>query len=92
MPLTVRGQICLEKTPAYFVRKEVPPRIHDMCAYTKLLVVVRDPVTRAISGNQSPVSTALNYSSHLISFRSLTSENGEAKQKQLPSNRPKNSS
>uniref|UniRef100_A0A671FLQ0 Sulfotransferase n=1 Tax=Rhinolophus ferrumequinum TaxID=59479 RepID=A0A671FLQ0_RHIFE len=49
MPRTVDGQITMEKTPSYFVTSEAPQRIHSMAKDTKLIVVVRDPVTRAIS-------------------------------------------
>ena len=49
MPPTIDGQLTLEKTPSYFVTKGVPTRIYNMSHNTKLLVVVRDPVTRAIS-------------------------------------------
>lgn len=49
MPKTLDGQLTMEKTPSYFVTKEVPGRIHAMSRDTKLIVVVRDPVTRAIS-------------------------------------------
>ncbi|RZF47033.1 hypothetical protein LSTR_LSTR016411, partial [Laodelphax striatellus] len=49
MPPTLEGQITMEKTPSYFVTKEAPVRVHQMNPTTKLLVVVRDPVTRAIS-------------------------------------------
>ncbi|KTG45052.1 hypothetical protein cypCar_00008870 [Cyprinus carpio] len=49
MPKTEEGQLTMEKTPSYFVTKEVPARIHAMSKDTKLIVVVRDPVTRAIS-------------------------------------------
>ncbi|XP_019505353.1 PREDICTED: heparan sulfate glucosamine 3-O-sulfotransferase 4, partial [Hipposideros armiger] len=49
MPKTVDGQITMEKTPSYFVTNEAPQRIHSMSRDTKLIVVVRDPVTRAIS-------------------------------------------
>ncbi|XP_068141358.1 heparan sulfate glucosamine 3-O-sulfotransferase 6 [Drosophila tropicalis] len=49
MPYTIEGQITMEKTPSYFVTKEVPQRVHHMNVSTKLLIVVRDPVTRAIS-------------------------------------------
>lgn len=49
MPYTIEGQITMEKSPSYFVTKEVPQRVHHMNPSTKLLVVVRDPVTRAIS-------------------------------------------
>ncbi|XP_030568352.1 heparan sulfate glucosamine 3-O-sulfotransferase 6 isoform X1 [Drosophila novamexicana] len=49
MPYTIEGQITMEKTPSYFVTKEVPQRVYHMNPATKLLIVVRDPVTRAIS-------------------------------------------
>ncbi|XP_044733596.1 heparan sulfate glucosamine 3-O-sulfotransferase 6 [Chrysoperla carnea] len=49
MPPTVLGQITMEKTPAYWVSKDAPARIAKMNPGTKLLVVVRDPVTRALS-------------------------------------------
>nr|XP_060642412.1 heparan sulfate glucosamine 3-O-sulfotransferase 4-like [Anolis sagrei ordinatus] len=49
MPRTVEGQLTMEKTPSYFVTSEAPQRIHAMAKDTKLVVVVRDPVTRAIS-------------------------------------------
>ncbi|KAL0993535.1 hypothetical protein UPYG_G00109310 [Umbra pygmaea] len=49
MPETLEGQITMEKTPSYYITKDVPARIHTMSSDTRLLVVVRDPVTRAIS-------------------------------------------
>jgi len=49
MPPTLEGQVTMEKTPSYFVTKEVPERVYKMNPSIKLLVVVRDPVTRAIS-------------------------------------------
>ncbi|KAK8766705.1 hypothetical protein V5799_006523 [Amblyomma americanum] len=49
MPLTLPDQITMEKTPSYFVTREVPARIRAMRPDVRLLVVVRDPVTRALS-------------------------------------------
>ncbi|NXA38353.1 HS3S2 sulfotransferase, partial [Eudromia elegans] len=49
MPRTLDSQITVEKTPSYFVTKEAPRRIFNMSRETKLIVVVRNPVTRAIS-------------------------------------------
>lgn len=49
MPATLEGQITMEKTPSYFVTAEAPRRVQLMDPGTKLIVVVRDPVTRAIS-------------------------------------------
>jgi hypothetical protein len=41
--------ITIEKTPAYFVSPRVPSRVRRMNESIKLLVIVRDPVERAIS-------------------------------------------
>ncbi|XP_034944703.1 heparan sulfate glucosamine 3-O-sulfotransferase 6 [Chelonus insularis] len=49
MPPTLEGQVTMEKTPSYFITPEVPRRVQHMNPGTKLIVVVRDPVTRAIS-------------------------------------------
>ena len=49
MPCTAPGQLTIEKTPAYFFRDYVPERVHWMNPRVKLLVVVREPVERAIS-------------------------------------------
>ncbi|XP_077383967.1 heparan sulfate glucosamine 3-O-sulfotransferase 4 [Festucalex cinctus] len=49
MPSTLEGQITMEKTPSYFVTNQAPKRIHTMARDIKLIIVVRNPVTRAIS-------------------------------------------
>lgn len=49
MPDTTKGQLTIEKTPSYFVTKGIPERVYKMSKKTKLIVVFRDPVTRAIS-------------------------------------------
>ena len=49
MPPSLPDDITMEKTPAYFVTDYVPARIHQMSPTVKLLVIVRDPTTRAIS-------------------------------------------
>ncbi|KAF6722380.1 Heparan sulfate glucosamine 3-O-sulfotransferase 2 [Oryzias melastigma] len=49
MPKALGGQIVIEKTPRYFVTVDTPARVHAMSQDIKLIVVVRDPVTRAIS-------------------------------------------
>ncbi|XP_073997038.1 heparan sulfate 3-O sulfotransferase-B [Rhodnius prolixus] len=60
MPPTLEGQVTMEKTPSYFVTKEVPSRVKQMNPKTKLLVVVRDPVTRAISDYTQAASKKKN--------------------------------
>ncbi|XP_062581286.1 heparan sulfate glucosamine 3-O-sulfotransferase 6-like [Saccostrea cucullata] len=49
MPETLPHQMTIEKTPSYLITKEVPSRVYKMSNLTKLVLVVRDPVTRAIS-------------------------------------------
>ena len=49
MPESSANQLTIEKTPSYFITKECPERIYKMSPHTKLIVVVRDPVTRVIS-------------------------------------------
>lgn len=51
MPETTAREITVEKTPAYFVSRTAPGRIRSLNSTIKLIVVVRNPITRAISGN-----------------------------------------
>ncbi|KAM3863639.1 heparan sulfate glucosamine 3-O-sulfotransferase 3B1a [Diretmus argenteus] len=71
MPKTLEGQMTMEKTPSYYVTKEVPARIYTMSKDTKLIVVVRDPVTRAISDYTQTRSKKPD----IPSFESLTFKN-----------------
>uniref|UniRef100_A0A0D9R9J8 Sulfotransferase n=1 Tax=Chlorocebus sabaeus TaxID=60711 RepID=A0A0D9R9J8_CHLSB len=71
MPRTLDGQITMEKTPSYFVTREAPARISAMCKDTKLIVVVRDPVTRAISDYTQTLSKRPD----IPTFESLTFKN-----------------
>ncbi|XP_051490744.1 heparan sulfate glucosamine 3-O-sulfotransferase 3B1-like [Apus apus] len=71
MPRTLEGQITMEKTPSYFVTKEAPARISAMSKGTKLIVVVRDPVTRAISDYTQTLSKRPD----IPTFESLTFKN-----------------
>lgn len=72
MPRTLDGQITMEKTPSYFVTREAPSRIHGMSPDTKLIVVVRNPVTRAISD----YAQTLSKTPGLPSFRALAFRHG----------------
>lgn len=75
MPPTLEGQITLEKTPSYFITKDAPHRVQHMNPSVKLLVVVRDPVTRAISDYTQAVSKK----SDMRKFESLVFLNGTDK-------------
>ena len=54
-------QILLEKTPAYFNKAQVEKRIYAAIPDVKLLLTVRDPVTRMIS----------SYAQRLDNFKKL---------------------
>ncbi|XP_029433230.1 heparan sulfate glucosamine 3-O-sulfotransferase 2 [Rhinatrema bivittatum] len=71
MPRTLESQITMEKTPSYFVTKEAPKRIFSMCRGTKLIVVVRNPVTRAISD----YTQTLSKKPDIPSFQELAFQN-----------------
>ncbi|KAK2893886.1 heparan sulfate glucosamine 3-O-sulfotransferase 6-like [Channa argus] len=71
MPRTLDGQITMEKTPSYFVTKEAPSRVCTMNCKAKLIVVVRDPVTRAVSD----YTQTLSKNPGLPSFQSLALTN-----------------
>lgn len=52
MPPTTEHQLTVEKTPSYYVTKLAPGRVRNMTrseSDVRLIVVVRDPVTRAVS-------------------------------------------
>ncbi|CAL1585429.1 unnamed protein product [Knipowitschia caucasica] len=49
MPFSFPQQITIEKSPAYFITDEVPERIFKMNSSIKLLIIVREPITRAVS-------------------------------------------
>ena len=67
LPETLPDEITMEKTPRYFVSSEVPERVYNMSPNTKLVIVMRDPVIRAISDFTQAVSKSdLNYN---VTFR-----------------------
>ncbi|CAL8303712.1 unnamed protein product [Merluccius merluccius] len=77
MPKTMEGQLTMEKTPSYYVTKEVPARIYNMSKHTKLIVVVRDPVTRAISDYTQTRSKKPDIPSfESLAFRNATPASG----------------
>ena len=49
MPFSYPDQITIEKSPAYFITPEAPERVYKMSKDVKLIIIVRDPTTRAIS-------------------------------------------
>ncbi|KAJ7987895.1 hypothetical protein DPEC_G00331330 [Dallia pectoralis] len=76
MPKALDGQVVIEKTPRYFVNMETPGRVHSMSRDVKLIVVVRDPVTRAISDYTQIISKTPNIPNfETLAFKNST--NGE---------------
>ncbi|ELT90113.1 hypothetical protein CAPTEDRAFT_89088 [Capitella teleta] len=49
MPMSSPGQLTMEKSPAYFISPTAPGRIQSMNHTVKLLVILRNPITRVIS-------------------------------------------
>ena len=49
MPCSYSNQITMVKTPSYFQHPLVPARIHEMDPTIKLIVLVREPVSRTLS-------------------------------------------
>ena len=49
MPASYSDQITLEKSPRYFVTRQVPKRVYRMSPEMKIILILRDPVKRAIS-------------------------------------------
>ncbi|XP_075035634.1 heparan sulfate glucosamine 3-O-sulfotransferase 2-like [Mixophyes fleayi] len=74
MPRSLDRQITVEKTPSYFVTREAPRRISHMSPRVKLIVVVRNPVTRAISDYTQTLSKKPDIPSFSeLAFRNRTS-------------------
>lgn len=59
MPESELGQVTIEKSPAYFVTSSVPERIRSMNCSIKLILILRDPVTRLISDFSQLVSNRI---------------------------------
>lgn len=49
MPISLPGQVTIEKSPHYFVTEYVPQRMYMVSPNLKLILIVRDPVARLIS-------------------------------------------
>ncbi|XP_036385801.1 heparan sulfate glucosamine 3-O-sulfotransferase 1-like [Megalops cyprinoides] len=49
MPLSLPGQLTVEKTPGYFASPQAPGRVRAMDQGVRLLLIVRDPAERLVS-------------------------------------------
>ena len=71
MPYSLPEEVTIEKSPAYFVTESVPRRIRTMNASTKLIVIVRDPVTRLISDYAQLTANKAKKERPMASFEDL---------------------
>ncbi|GBL82348.1 Heparan sulfate glucosamine 3-O-sulfotransferase 5 [Araneus ventricosus] len=71
MPYSFADQITIEKSPAYFITEAAPARIRAMNASVKLLLIVRDPVTRLISDYAQLAANKARKDKALASFEDL---------------------
>ncbi|KAI5625506.1 heparan sulfate (glucosamine) 3-O-sulfotransferase 1-like1 precursor, partial [Silurus asotus] len=71
MPHSPIDHVTIEKSPAYFTTEKVPERIFGMNASVKLLVIVREPVTRAVSDYAQVLEGKLRKNKTYPSFESL---------------------
>lgn len=76
MPFSFPGQITIEKSPAYFITDKVPERIHEMNSSIKLLLIVRDPVTRLISDYSQLAANKAKKGKPLPPFEKLVFKSG----------------
>ena len=71
MPLSHNKDIVIEKTPAYFVTELVPERIYAMNSSIKIILIVRDPVTRLISDYAQLASNKIRKVRRIRSFEEV---------------------
>ncbi len=71
MPYSFAEQITIEKSPAYFITETVPQRIYSMNSSTKLIIIVRDPVTRLISDYAQLAENKAKKDRRMASFEDL---------------------
>jgi hypothetical protein len=75
MPQSNQHQITIEKTPEYLVDPNAAERVFQLNPNMKLIVIVRDPVTRAVSHYLHTKVNKGNYWAHEIARnQSITDE------------------
>ena len=71
MPRTTSTQITIEKTPSYFVHDDVPHRMAAQSTHVKLLLIVRNPIDRAVSDFTQLYMKQMKKTGSLSSFEQL---------------------
>lgn len=78
MPYSLSNQLTLEKTPAYFTDLMTPERIYRMNSSIKLLLIIREPVTRLVSDYTQLKSGKLERNKKVYALEELVVDaNGE---------------
>lgn len=78
MPWSSPGQLTIEKTPGYFISPSSPERVWGMSADVRLILIVRDPVTRLLSDYTQILSSRRAQNFTFASFEELALDaNGE---------------
>ncbi|PAA83687.1 hypothetical protein BOX15_Mlig009254g1 [Macrostomum lignano] len=75
MPASLPSQLTMEKTPGYFISESAPSRVHSMNPDTRLVLVVRDPVTRILSDYAQASANAAGGSSRRRNRRNRRRKN-----------------
>uniref|UniRef100_A0A0N5APP7 Sulfotransfer_1 domain-containing protein n=1 Tax=Syphacia muris TaxID=451379 RepID=A0A0N5APP7_9BILA len=68
MPVVADAQVTIEKTPAYFTNVLAPQRVYKMNPNLKLILIIREPVSRAISDYTQVLCIRLEQNKSLNSF------------------------
>ena len=86
MPISRPGQITIEKSPHYFVTEYVPLRMYMVSPNLKLILIVRDPVSRLISDyTQLNTKKAVKNIANRPSFeRAVLLRNGSVNRDYMP--------
>ena len=74
-PVNNASTIVIEKTPAYFTTRTAPKRVYRYNHKIKLLLIVRDPTTRAISDYSQVRENKLLRHKEVKSFEKLAFDN-----------------
>ena len=71
MPASRADQVTIEKTPGYFIARRAPDLIRGMNDSIKLLLIVRDPVTRIISDYTQVFTNRMKRNDSYAAFEDL---------------------
>ena len=76
MPLSHSNQITMSKFASYFFQEEVPERIYSYNSSVKLLLIIRDPIDRALSNYAQGVIVARIKKLKKVSFEEQVTMEG----------------